>query len=344
MSDSAASIKPLPFLDDRADSGNYVACMETYFFSSSRFDDEKVKISHFLLGIQGPESKHWAAIHMKRWQQERKPNFEGTKKITDFDALSALFLAQWEDASVQVAARTKLEILKQGDKTIDEYMLSFYKPAQDSAYNDQTLLYFFGKGMKPGLYSAVINGYKPSEHATLKDFSQCAKDKEEAFNMLQVQRAAWGQMQGKKNTSSNRNTTPQTTTASSPRGQGQSSTSAQQSGTPRLGKLTDADRSKLCQENHCFRCREIGHTSRDCPKNTGSSFTPSVSSPYPRQSSLAPPCSVAACEGHIADTSNSPNVSSLAAQLRALMQGMTEEYREAAFSSVRDMVNGSQDF
>ena len=35
----------------------------------------------------------------------------------------------------------------------------------------------------------------------------------------------------------------------------------------RLGKLSDADRAKLRAEGRCFRCREKGHISAQCPKN-----------------------------------------------------------------------------
>jgi hypothetical protein len=34
----------------------------------------------------------------------------------------------------------------------------------------------------------------------------------------------------------------------------------------RLTPLTDEERKKLSQEGRCFRCRQQGHMSRDCPK------------------------------------------------------------------------------
>ena len=41
-------------------------------------------------------------------------------------------------------------------------------------------------------------------------------------------------------------------------------------GQQRLGKLSDADRAKLRAEGRCFRCREKGHISVNCPKNGSS--------------------------------------------------------------------------
>ena len=34
----------------------------------------------------------------------------------------------------------------------------------------------------------------------------------------------------------------------------------------RLGPLTDEERKKLSAKGRCFRCRQQGHMSRNCPK------------------------------------------------------------------------------
>ena len=34
-----------------------------------------------------------------------------------------------------------------------------------------------------------------------------------------------------------------------------------------LKKLTDAERDQLRREGKCFRCRQVGHISSQCPKN-----------------------------------------------------------------------------
>jgi hypothetical protein len=35
-----------------------------------------------------------------------------------------------------------------------------------------------------------------------------------------------------------------------------------------LKKLTDAERDQLRRQGKCFRCRQSGHISRDCPKGS----------------------------------------------------------------------------
>jgi hypothetical protein len=32
-----------------------------------------------------------------------------------------------------------------------------------------------------------------------------------------------------------------------------------------IGKLTTAERERLCKEGGCFCCRKLGHLARDCP-------------------------------------------------------------------------------
>ncbi|KAJ2924144.1 hypothetical protein H1R20_g12954, partial [Candolleomyces eurysporus] len=69
----------------------------------------------------------------------------------------------------------------------------------------------------------------------------------------------------------------------------------------RIAKLTDAEQEKLRREGRCFRCREQGHLSRDCPRpnrtfplspSAGpSTYRPSQNSTYrpPQNSSFQPP-------------------------------------------------------
>src|SRR5579863_5675999 len=46
------------------------------------------------------------------------------------------------------------------------------------------------------------------------------------------------------------------------------STQGGKQGGPRLQRLTPEERTKLMQEGRCFRCREQGHQSKECPKKS----------------------------------------------------------------------------
>src|SRR6202453_4309098 len=95
-------------------------------------------------------------------------------------------------------------------------------------------------------------------------------------------------------------------------------------------KLTDEERAKYRTEGRCFRCRETGHMSRNCPKNSNnanranpkvreSTTTPSIVTTTP--TTIPPPV---------------PPKLSYGQQIRALEEKMTEEER-AAYLDARDM-------
>jgi hypothetical protein len=91
-------------------------------------------------------------------------------------------------------------------------------------------------------------------------------------------------------------------------------------------KLTDADREKYRKEGRCFRCREKGHMSRNCPKNDKAVIKTTV---VPTPTTPITPIPTA-------------NIGKLtkAQQIRALEDAMTDEER-GEYLDTRD---GGEDF
>jgi hypothetical protein len=103
-------------------------------------------------------------------------------------------------------------------------------------------------------------------------------------------------------------------------------------------KLTDEERAKYRAEGRCFRCRIQGHMARNCPKNNNTNV-PNRSNPNVCESTTVPPIPT------VATTTTAPAISapppvppkiSLAQQIRALEEKMTEEER-GNYLDARDM-------
>jgi hypothetical protein len=102
-------------------------------------------------------------------------------------------------------------------------------------------------------------------------------------------------------------------------------------------KLTDEECAKYRVEGRCFRCRIQGHMARNCPKNSSSSSA-SRSNSNARESAVVPSTPTNATTTTPA-TSAPPPVPpklSLAQQIRALEEKMTEEER-GNYLDARDM-------
>jgi hypothetical protein len=93
------------------------------------------------------------------------------------------------------------------------------------------------------------------QYTTFQQLDEAARVTQNAFNATdRVQNRPRG-------SSSNNNTTLKNQASISAPGSLPASTTSRG-----LTRLIDEERDRLRAENRCFRCREVGHASRDCPR------------------------------------------------------------------------------
>ena len=94
-------------------------------------------------------------------------------------------------------------------------------------------------------------------------------------------------------------------------------------------KLTDANQEKYQKEGRCFRCREKGHMSCNCPKNDKATIKTTTTTSTPTTPVLATPTPM----------TNAIKLTR-AQQIRALEDAMTDEER----GEYLDACDGGEDF
>jgi hypothetical protein len=105
-------------------------------------------------------------------------------------------------------------------------------------------------------------------------------------------------------------------------------------------KLTDEERAKYRAEGRCFCCRTQGHMARNCPKNATSQNRTNSNARESTTSTPAPSIATTTTTPAISTPPPVPPKTSLAQQIRALEEKMTEEER----GNYLDARNMGEDF
>ncbi|KAL0062476.1 hypothetical protein AAF712_010688 [Marasmius tenuissimus] len=161
---------------------------------------------------------------------------------------------------------------------LEEYIAAFELAAPFTGYNDEALLRFFKAGMNPGLRRAV-EGMEP-EPEGLQKFITAAIHKQNRFEQQQADSKLWRKPAA----------TPVVNVRAAPLAPAPQQTTLSRNpfnGTP-VGKLTPEEREQCIREGRCFRCRQQGHNTPQCPSNMVPTAQPQVATNNPFQRNQAP--------------------------------------------------------
>lgn len=202
------------------------------------FQDDQDKISFALSYMKGGIAGPWADQVVEKYEEpDREPVFE------DWDAFKEEFKAAFGDPNPAGTARYKMDQLRQGIHTADEYVASFRELVPKTGYNDAAHVEKFERGLNPALVDKIYA--LPEMPHTLKGWVEWA-------TKLDRQ---WRQREAHK----------RTLTAPHPR---QPKPTPPPS-TPPVKKETDVvpmeiDSGKQRRNFICYKCRKPGHIARNC--------------------------------------------------------------------------------
>jgi hypothetical protein len=280
---SSSSSAPLPkpnkpdtFKGTSSTALNWLYGIEQYFKATKATNDEMYMINYAAAALRESASTWWQSI-------ERVAN-ENNNPITTWAQWRKVFLDHYQPMKAAEQAREKLYNLIQSS-TVSKYIDLFNNNLLHiSDMSDNDKLFQFLRGLHPDIYREVH-----LQHPTSLVLAQNYALKAELDN---ISRASWFKRNRNSGGKSNHqgynggnyqrgNNVPPANAAggATPMELGQlsdaSTTDSDNVNPPeselnaigQLQKLDEAARAKCMKEGRCFRCRNVGHVSRNCPNN-----------------------------------------------------------------------------
>lgn len=200
----------------------------------------KKQVAYALSCCQGGTAGSWAAGKVAYYAANQWPTW--AEFVADFKK-------QFQPADAMTTAIARMASLRQTGP-VTEYNSEFRKLVAAANISQVPLVkHYYCDGLKGPLKQKVMS----VDPGTLNDFDKlyaCAERFDEEW------RASVSLHSGSRSSNDNRPRSRRVRAADTQPAQN----------TAVVGKLTDAERSKLMKEGKCFRCRQSGHMANACPK------------------------------------------------------------------------------
>lgn len=268
--------------------------------------------------MQEGEAADWASA-IRQIARAKTPRTFGAYK--DF---KVNFETSFQSVDATAEARSQLMRLRQGALTADEYNTKFKSLIARAAFekpNEHCEAY--RRGLNSNLLRNIAQtGSIPD---TLEKWYSIASKIDNAYRSIQLDMKEEPQKQGpppmgKFSFPTRATTTPAPT-------QGTITTQA-----PRLARLTDEERERCIREKRCFRCRQQGHMTRECPNTGRFNIKPTI-----RATDITNPLETTnSCPTMSPDPPlpSAPTVTEAAATIRRLLAMMPEDQKDQIFSEM----------
>lgn len=264
------------FTGDRATSTTWLAQYRNHMrLNTARYSTNVEKVSVFLSYFKGPLAGKWAERRMKEYDadQANAAIALADKRWTTETSLIDKFKADYAAIDPVTAARTAIETIRMEKDlaSIDKFITAFDGYADDSEFDDSSLLYFFKRGLNPALLDRISMSFPiPS---TLATYKTRAVEMQHAWEARKAEKTNW-QTRSTHTTSTFAPRAPAQRAPAQDMGVPMDVDAAHAPGAssyPPLTRLTAMEREILRQKGACFRCRGPGHMSKDCPNRFGTS-------------------------------------------------------------------------
>jgi hypothetical protein len=253
---SSTSVKPIKmaapetFSGERSKADSFLRQVNLYISGrSADFPNDDSKIIFALSYMKGGTAGIWA-------DQAADVIGMGDSPFESWKEFVSKFSSVFCDPDKGATARQKMEILKQGFKSADEYIAEFALLANQTGYNDQAHVEFFQKGLNQSLVNKIYNlSQMPT---TPQEWYGYAQRFDLQQRMLDSRRKADMSSAPASKRVPNLFSKPNTSNAPS------SSFNSQSNQSQVVPMDVDANRSRW--KGTCYNCGKPGHIQRNCPE------------------------------------------------------------------------------
>ena len=285
--------------------------------------------------IKGPLVEDWVNARDHRLERQIDIRYPDHTVETDEDLWTDFensFKSTWRDTSRSANAYDQLMKLTMKDLDVDTYTASFERLAAAAEWepNAKGTIARYRAGLRENIHRRILN--RENLPTTMEEWKDAARKEvnrtREIYNagLSNFRKGQQSRDFGAFHSQQSRPTGPARSNGVVPM-----DVDATQLTLP-FKKLTDEERARYRAEGRCFRCRIQGHMARNCPKNSkaqslsaheATTGTPTAT-PNPAAAATSTP------------TPTPPTKLTIAQQIRALEEQMTEEER-GAYLDARDM-------
>ena len=199
-------------------------------------------------GTAGP----WAKIKAKEYMESTPTWKEFLKE----------FQKAFGDPDPANTARDKMDHLRQGSRTAEEYITSFKEIQGETGYNDPALVNKFAKGLNPALVDRIYT--LPQMPTSLEEWMDWSTRLDRQWRQRETLKKAWRSNPEQKSPTSLKlpATSPPSTSITTT-----TSLSPQKSQSSKVSEVVPMEVDagwKRIGPTICYKCRKPGHIARNC--------------------------------------------------------------------------------
>jgi hypothetical protein len=257
-SSSERGNRPPTFSGTRSELRNFIAKVDLYLrLHQDKFSTHDKKILFAISYLTG-EAFEWSEGWMA--QQKKDPT---TKEpvLESYEAFKGALQDTYQPLNQAQDAMDKLYRIRQGNSPAEEFVTQFRLLARQAGLvinpnatatdtSDKLLREIFQRAINRGLFDRI--SIEPTQPTNLEEWIQTVLKRDLLWRTLQSRKELFGgRRPPDRKTLATRATAIRASTSKNP-------------SRPTFTKLTQKERDYLIENNGCFKCRKLGHYSRDC--------------------------------------------------------------------------------